>query len=156
MKREIIPSHYYYGYLMDLETLKIKSKKDLIISNEEKMDQESFHNQKIKQEWLDLKADFELLLIKAKTDHQQMYRQKWEYYGGKADAKVYAAKPFDIKVMKTDLQMYIQSDDDILRLQNKIGYYDSCVDYCKGVIKSIDIVDGTFVTPLIGRSLKLA
>lgn len=138
MKREIIPSHLYYGYLMDLETLKIKSKKDLIISNEEKMDQESFHNQKIKQEWLDLKADFELLLIKAKTDHQQMYRQKWEYYGGKADAKVYAAKPFDIKVMKTDLAMYIQSDDDILRIQNKMGYYETCVDYIKGVIKSID------------------
>ena len=77
-------------------------------------------------------------VIKTKTDHQQLYREKWEYYGGKADAKVYAAKPFDIRVMKTDLQMYIQSDDDILRLQNKIGYYESCVDYCKGVIKSID------------------
>ena len=35
--------------------------------------------------------------------------------------------PFDIKVMKTDLQMYVQSDEDILRLQNKIGYYETCV-----------------------------
>ena len=23
-------------------------------------------------------------------------------------------------------------------VQNKIGYYESCVDYCKGAIKSID------------------
>ena len=66
-----------------------------------------------------------------------MYRQKWEYYGGKSDAKVYAAKPFDKKPLRP-LVMYIQSDDEILKLQNKIGYYDSCVDYCKGVIKSID------------------
>jgi hypothetical protein len=123
---------------MDLDTLKRTAREDLPVNDLEHIDQESFKNQMIKQKWLDFKADFELLLIKARTDHQQLYRQKWEYYGGKSDAKVYAAKPFDIKVMKTDLQMYIQSDDDILRLQNKIGYYESCVDYCKGVIKSID------------------
>ena len=123
---------------MNLDELKIIAEKDLPVTNDEHIDQESYKKQVIKQKWLDFKADFELMLIKARTDHQQLYREKWEYYGGKADAKVYAAKPFDIKVMKTDLQMYVQSDEDILRLQNKIGYYETCVDYCKGVIKSID------------------
>ena len=123
---------------MNLDELKIIAEKDLPVTNDEHIDQESYKNQVIKQKWLDFKSDFELMLIKARTDHQQLYREKWEYYGGKADAKVYAAIPFDIKVMKTDLQMYVQSDEDILRLQNKIGYYETCVDYCKGVIKSID------------------
>ena len=123
---------------MDLDVLKRTAREDLTVTDQEHIDQESYKNQMIKQKQVAFKADFELLLIKAKTDHQQLYRLKWEYYGGKAVAKVYAAKPFDIKVMKTDLQMYIQSDDDILRLQNKIGQYESCVDYCKGVIKSID------------------
>ena len=123
---------------MNLDELKIIAEKDHPVTNDEHIDQESYKNQVIKQKWLDFKSDFELMLIKARTDHQQLYREKWEYYGGKADAKVYAAKPFDIKVMKTDLQMYVQSDEDILRLQNKIGYYETCVDYCKGVIKSID------------------
>ena len=123
---------------MDLEVLKETAKTDLPISDFERIDQESYKNQVIKQKWLDFKADFELLLVKTKTDHQLLYRQKWEYYGGKAEAKVYAAKPFDIKVMKTDLVMYIQSDEDILKISNKIGYYEACVDYCKGVIKSID------------------
>ena len=123
---------------MDLEVLKETAKTDLPISDFERIDQESYKNQVIKQKWLDFKADFELLLVKAKTDHQLLYRQKWEYYGGKAEAKVYAAKPFDIRVMKTDLVMYIQSDEDILKISNKIGYYEPCVDYCKGVIKSID------------------
>ena len=123
---------------MNLDELKIIAEKDLPVTNDEHIDQESYKNQVIKQKWLDFKSDFELMLIKARTDHQQLYREKWEYYGGKADAKVYAAKPFDIKVMKTDLQMYVQSDEDILRLQNKIAYYETCVDYCKGVIKSID------------------
>ena len=67
-----------------------------------------------------------------------MYRAKWEYYGGKSDAKVYVAKPFDLKVLKTDLQMYINSDDEILELQGKISYYESIIKYIDGIIKSID------------------
>ena len=74
----------------------------------------------------------------AKANHQRMYREKWEYYGGKADAKVYVAKPFDLKVLKTDLQMYITSDEDILAVQGKIAYYESIIKYIDGVIKSID------------------
>ena len=123
---------------MNLEELKKEAYKDLPITDQEHLDQESFRNQEIKSRWLDYKSRFELLLVKNQGDYQKLYRAKWEYYGGKADAKVYAAKPFDIKVMKTDLAMYIQSDDDILRIQNKIGYYETCVDYIKGVIKSID------------------
>ena len=125
---------------MNLDELKKQAKEDLAITEHENMDQESYKNQLIKPKWLEYKTNYEQLLIMRKTDHQKMWREKWEYYGGKADAKVYAAKPFDIKVMKTDLQMYIQSDDDILRIQNKIGYFESCVDYCKGVIKSLSLI----------------
>ena len=123
---------------MNLDELKKEAYEDLPITKEEHLDQEAFKNQELKAKWLDYKSRFELLLVRNKGEYQRLYRDKWEYYGGKADAKVYAAKPFDIKVMKTDLQMYVQSDEDILRLQNKIGYYETCVDYCKGVIKSID------------------
>ena len=122
---------------MTLDELKLQVKKDLEV-DDETLDKESYKNQELYAKYLDHKTNFELLLYKAKGDYKVLFRDKWEYYGGKADAKVYAAKPFDIKVMKTDLQMYVQSDEDILRLQNKIGYYETCVDYCKGVIKSID------------------
>ena len=73
-----------------------------------------------------------------KAEHQRMYREKWEYYGGKADAKVYAAKPFDIRVLKNDLMMYIQSDDDIIALGAKVSYLEIVIKYIDGVIKSID------------------
>ena len=122
---------------MTLDELKLQVKKDLEV-DDETLDKESYKNQELYAKYLDHKTNFELLLYKAKGDYKILFKDKWEYYGGKADAKVYAAKPFDIKVMKTDLQMYVQSDEDILRLQNKIGYYETCVDYCKGVIKSID------------------
>ena len=123
---------------MKLEELQIEAKEDLKIKDQERLDQESYKNQNIKPKWLEYKTNYDQLLIMAKANHQKMYREKWEYYGGKADAKVYAAKPFDLKVLKTDLQMYINSDEDILNLQGKIAYYESIIKYIDGIIKSID------------------
>ena len=123
---------------MTLEELKQESYKDLPINKVENIDQESFFNQEIKAKWLDYKSRFELLLARSKGDYQVMYREKWEYYGGKADAKVYAAKPFDLKVLKTDLQIYISSDSDIIELSNKIAYLETTIKFIDGVIKSID------------------
>ena len=123
---------------MTLEELQQEARTDLAIVDQERLDQESYKNQNIKPKWLEYRTRYDQLLIMRKSDHQRLWREKWEYYGGKADAKVYAAKPFDIKVLKTDLQMYIQSDDDILELQSKISYYESIVKYIDGVIKSID------------------
>ena len=123
---------------MTLEELKQESYKDLPVKNVENIDQESFYNQEIKAKWLDYKSRFELLLARSKGDYQVLYREKWEYYGGKADAKVYAAKPFDLKVLKTDLQIYISSDSDIIELSNKIAYLETTIKFIDGVIKSID------------------
>ena len=104
-----------------LSELQAQAKEDLIILDDEDLHQQSYKNQIIKPKWLEYRTRYDQLLIMSKTKHQKMWRDKWEYYGGKADAKVYAAKPFDIKVLKTDLTMYIQSDDEILELQNKIS-----------------------------------
>ena len=123
---------------MNLEQLKEEAYKDLPITDQEHLDQESFHNQDIKAKWLDYKSRFALLLVKNKGAYQKLYRDKWEYYGGKADAKVYVSKPFDLKVLKTDLAMYINSDDDIIELGAKISYLETVIKYIEGVIKSID------------------
>ena len=122
---------------MNLDELKIQVQRDLKIDDEH-LDTESLKNQEIKAKYLDHKSRYELLLFKAKGDYKRLYREKWEYYGGKADAKIYATKPFDLKVLKTDLSVYITSDEDIINAENKIGYLEVVVDYIKGVIKSVD------------------
>ena len=122
---------------MTLDELKLQVEKDLKI-DDERLDTESYKNQELYAKYLDHKTNFDFLLYKAKGDYKILYKQKWEYYGGKADAKVYAAKPFDLKVLKTDLQIYINSDEDILNIQGKISYYESIIKYIDGIIKSID------------------
>ena len=122
---------------MNLDELKLEVQADLKVNNEH-LDTESLKNQEIKAKYLDIKSKYELLLFKAKGDYKRIYRDKWEYYGGKADAKIYVSKPFDIKVLKTDLSVYITSDEDIINAENKIGYLETVVEYIKGVIKSVD------------------
>tara|TARA_B100000795_G_C22775656_1_gene429883 strand:+ start:53 stop:484 length:432 start_codon:yes stop_codon:yes gene_type:complete len=122
---------------MTLDEIKAQVQQDLSIDKEH-LDTESLKNQEIKAKYLDYKSRYELLLFKAKGDYKRLYRQKWEYYGGKADAKIYISKPFDLKVLKTDLSVYITSDDDVIDAENKIGYLETVVDYIKGVIKSVD------------------
>ena len=122
---------------MTLDELKLQVSQDLRVDDEH-LDTESLKNQEIKATYLDHKSKFELLLFKAKGDYKRLYREKWEYYGGKADAKIYASKPFDLKVLKTDLGVYISADEEIIDAENKIGYLETVVDYIKGVIKSID------------------
>ena len=122
---------------MNLDELKLEVHNDLKVDDEH-LDTESLKNQEIKAKYLDIKSKYELLLFKAKGNYKRIYRDKWEYYGGKADAKVYVSKPFDIKVLKTDLSVYITSDEDIIDAENKIGYLETVVDYIKGVIKSVD------------------
>ena len=122
---------------MTLDELKLQVSQDLRVDDEH-LDTESLKNQEIKATYLDHKSKFELLLFKAKGDYKRLYREKWEYYGGKADAKIYASKPFDLKVLKTDLSVYISADEEIIDAENKIGYLETVVDYIKGVIKSID------------------
>ena len=123
---------------MTLEELKQESYKDLPVKNVENIDQESFYNQEIKAKWLDYKSRFELLLARSKGDYQVLYREKWEYYGGKADAKVYITKPFDLKVLKSDLNVYIESDDEIIQCEHKVAYLETVVKYIDGVLKSIN------------------
>ena len=122
---------------MNLDELKLQVQRDLKVDDEH-LDTESLKNQEIKATYLDHKTRYELLLYRAKGDYKRLYREKWEYYGGKADAKIYASKPFDLKVLKTDLAVYITSDEEIINAENKIGYLETVVDYIKGVIKSVD------------------
>ena len=122
---------------MNLDELKLQVSQDLKVDDEH-LDTESLKNQEIKAKYLEHKSKFELLLFKAKGDYKRLYREKWEYYGGKADAKIYASKPFDLKVLKTDLGVYISADEEIIDAENKIGYLETVVDYIKGVIKSVD------------------
>ena len=121
---------------MTLDELKKIAYKDLPVDHDH-LDTEALKNQELYAKFIDYKTNFEFLLAKAKGEYKVLYRDKWEYYGGKADAKIYATKPFDLKVLKGDLNIYIESDKEIIDAENKIVYLETVTKYIDGVLKSI-------------------
>lgn len=121
---------------MDLEKLQEMADKDLAI-NETELDLESLKTPQIHNKYMKHYTKFKLMLTKAETDYAQMRRIKWEYYTGKADASVYAEKPFNLKILKTDVDKYIESDEDIIRLKQKVQYLTTIIDYLDKTIRQI-------------------
>lgn len=69
---------------------------------------------------------------------KQLTRRKFEYYSGKGDLEDYKENPFDLKILKSDLPLYIESDPDIKDLQLKIDMYDIIIEYLESVIRMIN------------------
>ena len=121
---------------MTLEELKHIVSKKLPI-NQDHLDTEALKNQELYAEFIDYKTNFEFLLAKAKGDYKRLYREKWEYYTGKADPSVYQLKPFNLKILKQDVDKYLKSDDEVIKLESKVTYIQNIVDYLEKTIRII-------------------
>ena len=104
---------------MDLEKLQEQADKDLKI-NDTELDLESLKTPQLHNQYMKHLTKYKLMLSRAETEYNTLKREKWEYYTGKADASVYAEKPFDLKILRTDIDKYLDSDED---LQNWLRAY---------------------------------
>ena len=121
---------------MTLEELQEAIDKDLKI-NDTELDLESLKTPQLHNKYLKHLNNFRLLLSRTETDYATMKREKWEYYTGKAPAEVYALKPFDLKILKTDIDKYLESDNDLQKLKQKVDYLTTTVDYLDKTIRQI-------------------
>lgn len=121
---------------MDLEKLQEMADKDLAI-NDTELDLESLKTPQIHNKYMKHYTKFKLMLTKAETDLAEMKRDKWEYYTGKADASVYAQKPFDLKILRTDVDKYIDADEELIKAKQKVQYLVTVIDYLDKTIRQI-------------------
>ena len=110
--------------------------KDVAI-NETELDLESLKTPQLHNKYMKHYTKFKLMLTKAETDYRQLKKEKGEYYTGKSDASVYAEKPFDLKILRTDVDKYIESDEDLIKGKQKIEYLTTVVDYLDRTIRQI-------------------
>jgi len=69
---------------------------------------------------------------------RKLIKNKREYYGGEADAKVYAEKPFGSSIKTSDkMRVYLESDEDIINLEAKIKYVDQALYFLDQVLRMI-------------------
>ena len=98
---------------MDLEQLQDLAEKDLKI-NDTELDLESLKTPQLHNKYLKHLNNFKLLLSKANVDYYKMKKDKWEYYTGKEPQHVYAEKPFNLKILKTDIDKYMDADPELV------------------------------------------
>ena len=81
-----------------------------------------------------------ILLLK-KTEENKfkvLKKEKWQYYTGKADPQVYTEKPFDHKVLRADVDKYMDADEDLIKQLSKIDYYQVMITYLDSILKNIN------------------
>jgi antirestriction protein len=81
-----------------------------------------------------------ILLLKKIEENKfkQLKKEKWQYYTGKADPEVYIDKPFDHKVLRQDVDKYMDADEDLIKICSKIDYYQVMLNYLDSILKTIN------------------
>ena len=60
------------------------------------------------------------LLRYLRSEYKIIRLSRWKYYSGKADPKEYEDEPFDLKVLKNDMDLFLDGDVQVLTIKNKL------------------------------------
>jgi hypothetical protein len=95
----------------------------------------------IHNKYLIILTDEKLVLGKIQSDKYILKRKKWLYYTGKMSKEELdneGWEPFDLNILKTDIDKFLESDKDIITSTNKILLQQEKVNYIENVIKIIN------------------
>ena len=125
---------------MKLEDIQLLWEKDCNIDRTE-LGEESLKISQLHSKYFKLYSSERLLLKKLDKDYKDMYRTKFEYYNGVLshdELKENGWEPFSLKVLKSDLHIYLDSDRDITNFQLKIDMQKEKIDFLENIIKSLN------------------
>ena len=122
---------------MNLESLQEMWKKDSVIDTDLYCE-ESTKIAQLHMRYMEFFNTYSLMKKEREIEMRRLIREKWLYYKGKAPSKVYKEMPFDFKLTtKEEVNMFIESDEDICKLQYKIDYIEQIINFLEGVLRQI-------------------
>lgn len=107
------------------------------------LDEESRKASNLHAKYLKLYSLAKIQLKRAELDQKILLKDKWLYYGGKMDAaaiddKGWKYDPFDgLKILKTDMDKFYDSDLDIQKSEEKVEYWKVTVSTLKEILENI-------------------
>lgn len=116
---------------MNLEELQKIAEKDMKI-DKDNLDIESLKIPEIQHKYLKFHSKYNLLLKQKETEYRMLYRKKWEHYSGKDE------KPFPLKILKQDISIYLDADEELNKAKNTVEYYKTMVAELDGILKSLN------------------
>lgn len=117
-----------------LDMLQKMAAEDLSI-NKSSLDSESLRTPAIHNKWIRMLYDRKERLKTLEWKRKILVRDKWLYYTGKASDDVYKEKgTFQLRIIKSDLTMFIEADEEIHQLEARIERTKSELDYIQRTI----------------------
>jgi len=125
---------------MNLSDYRKYAETDLLI-DETQLDTESIRTPQIHSKYLNFLTDEKLILAKLEHEFKVLRRKKWLYYTGKMSQEELEEEdwePFQLTILKTDIDKFLDSDEDLQLIDIKIKYKQTVVDYLQDIIKIIN------------------
>lgn len=104
--------------------------------NEANLGEESLLIPRLHQKYFVQYNKYKLILEEEKLKLKTVWRNKWLWYNGKAVDDNGAA--FDLKILKGDINTFLESDEDIQKQQLRIAYFETCINYIENILKMIN------------------
>ena len=82
--------------------------------------------------------DLQQIKTSLEFEVRKLVKDKKEYYGGEADAKTYAEKPFGTHIKTQDkMKTYIEADTDVINVEAKVKYVDQMLYFLDSVMRQV-------------------
>lgn len=124
---------------MKIDDIRNHVAQDLTFDDTE-LDREALRIPQIHNKYLNFLSDERLALKALQMEYDKLSRLKWEYYTGKMDQdqlEKHGWQPFQLRILKQDVDLYMRSDDDLLIIRSKIERQNEKVDYLESVLKGV-------------------
>ncbi len=69
---------------------------------------------------------------------KKIYKDRWLYYTGKADATTYAEEPFEYKIMKGDIHIFLESDEKLEAARQEVSDLKDIVSFIDSIVGEIN------------------
>jgi len=129
--------------MISLEQILEMWKKDAVI-DDVCLDEETLKSSKLHAKYLELFSMAKLMLKKKEIEQESMKKDKWLYYNGKMsqqdmDNRKWKYDPFDgmTKPLKSDMDMYYSTDEDMVRIRAQIDYQKTIIDTLEEIMGNI-------------------
>lgn len=85
-------------------------------------------------------SDERLALRKYESSYKKLYKQKFEYYNGtmsEEELREHGYEPFQLRILRSDIGVYMQSDNDLNQLELRIEMQKEKVEFLESIIKNL-------------------
>ena len=124
---------------MKLDDIQAAWKQDSAIDRTE-LGEASLKIPQLHSKYFNLFSQERLTLKKLESDYKRLLRLKHEYYTGvisEEDLRERQWEPFMLKILRTDINLYLDGDEDLQLIQLKIDMQKEKVDFLDSAIKSL-------------------